>query len=468
MIAVQQLFVRSKIMLGWLKKTKLHFIGIGGIGMSGIAEILVDMGYSVSGSDLQISSVTENLEKKGAKVFLGHNQENVIEADVVIYSSAISDSNPEIQKAKELKLPLIQRADMLAELMRLKFGIAIAGSHGKTTTSSLVASIFDAAKLDATHVIGGIVSHLGGNARKGNGDFLIAEADESDGSFLKLRPIMAAVTNIDNDHLDYYGTKDKVVEAFVKFVNNLPFYGKACLNLNDVPSIEIKEAINRPAIWYGINSIEADYEARNLSLSGSGTEFDLYIKGDFKTRIKTHLLGTHNVSNTLAAIALSHEAEISLERIQQGLLDFKGVGRRLEKVYEEKEFLILDDYGHHPTEVNATLSTLMTLDQRPLSVIFELHRYSRTEKFWNEFKGALKDVPELYLLPIYGASEKEIPGVTAEKMVSELLSEGVNVRLISTLDLERIVNEKKDNKQILLTLGAGAISKNIRAVVKGL
>lgn len=436
--------------------------------MSGIAEILIDMGYPVSGSDLQESSVTENLEKKGAKVFLGHFEENINEVDVVIYSSAISPSNPEMIKARELKLPLIQRADMLAELMRLKYGVAIAGSHGKTTTSSLVASIFDAAKLDATHIIGGIVSHLGGNARKGNGDFLIAEADESDGSFLKLRPIMAAITNIDNDHLDYYGTKENVVQAFVKFVNNLPFYGKACLNINDLPSVEIKEVINRPAVWYGINVEEADYEARNLVLSGAGTEFDLYIRGKFETRIKTHLLGIHNVSNTLAAIALSHEAEIGLTQIQQGLLEFKGVGRRLEKVYEDEEFIILDDYGHHPTEVNATLTTLMSLDQRPLSVIFELHRYSRTEKFWNEFKGALKNVPELYLLPIYAASEKEIPGISADKMVSELLSEGVNVKLISATDLERIVKDKKEKKQILLTLGAGAISKNIRAVVKAL
>lgn len=455
-------------MLGWLKNIRLHFIGIGGIGMSGIAEILIDLGYTVSGSDLQENQVTDNLKKKGATILVGHAAENVNNADVVIFSSAISKSNPEMLRAKELELPLIQRADMLAELMRLKFGIAIAGSHGKTTTSSLVATIFDSAKLDATHVIGGIVANLGGNARKGNGDFLIAEADESDGSFLKLSPIMAAITNIDNDHLDYYGTKEKVVEAFVKFVNNLPFYGKACLNLNDQPTVEIKALINRPAVWYGIENSDADYEARNLVFTGSGTEFDFFYKKEFKQKIKTHMLGKHNVSNTLAAIALSHEAEISFETIQKGLLEFRGVGRRLEKLFEDKGFLILDDYGHHPTEIEATLSTLLDIDQRPLIVLFEPHRFTRTEKFWTEFKDSLRKVKELYLLPIYAASETEIAGISSERMIEELVKEGVNAKMISTPDIDQLVKNKREESCIILSLGAGAISKNMRTVVKSL
>ena len=250
-------------MLGWLKTTRLHFIGIGGIGMSGIAEVLLDLGYQVSGSDLSGSSVTEHLKTKGAQIFIGHEAFQVDGATLIVYSSAIDQKNPEVKRAIELQIPMIRRAEMLAELMRLKFGIAMAGSHGKTTTTSLVATIFKAADLDATHIIGGIVHNLGGNAHKGDGDYLIAEADESDGSFLLLNPIMAAITNIDDDHLDHYGSKDKIVEAFIEFVNKLPFYGVAALNANDPTSVSIKSKVKRPLIWYGIDT-EADYVARDV------------------------------------------------------------------------------------------------------------------------------------------------------------------------------------------------------------
>jgi UDP-N-acetylmuramate--alanine ligase len=458
-------------MLGWLKTTKLHFIGIGGIGMSGIAEVLLDLGYKVSGSDLNNSSVTDNLSNKGAEIFLGHAAENVTDATLVVYSSAIDPKNPEFARATELKIPMIRRAEMLAELMRLKFGIAVAGSHGKTTTTSLIATVFQEAKLDATHIIGGIVHNLGGNAKKGDGQYLIAEADESDGSFLLLNPIMAAVTNIDNDHLDFYGTAEKIVEAFIEFVNKLPFYGRVALNANDQASMGIKGKIKRPMVWYGIEVDDADveYVAKNIKLSASGTSFDLFFRGEFVQEIHTPLLGMHNVSNALAAITICHEARLSWTVIQSGLLKFQGVGRRLEKLYEKGSFVVMDDYGHHPTEIKATISTMKNVDERPLCVIFEPHRFSRTHNFWNEFQEVFKGATEIYIAPIYAASENPIPGITTEALVKEMKDKGINAHFISSLNsMQEILFERKDKNQIVLTLGAGAISKKIREMVKKL
>lgn len=458
-------------MLGWLKTTKLHFIGIGGIGMSGIAEVLLDLGYKLSGSDLNNSSVTENLAKKGAEIFIGHSSSNVEGATLIIYSSAIDPKNPEFARASELGIPMIRRAEMLAELMRLKFGIAVAGSHGKTTTTSLIATIFQEAKLDATHIIGGIVHNLGGNARKGDGQYLIAEADESDGSFLLLNPIMVAVTNIDNDHLDFYGTEDKIVEAFVEFLNNLPFYGRAALNANDANSLAIKNRIKRPVLWYGVNmhESEADFVAKNIELSASGTKFDLYYKGEKASSIQTHLMGMHNVSNTLAAIAISHSAEIGLDLIQKGLLSFKGVGRRLEKLFDNKSFLVVDDYGHHPTEVRATINALKKVDPRPLCVVFEPHRYSRTQNFWNEFQQCFEGADELFISSIYAASEQPISGVTSEALVTEMKKKGLNVNYLPSLDgMKAILDNHRHRECVFLTLGAGAISKKIRDMVKSI
>lgn len=458
-------------MLGWLKTTKLHFIGIGGIGMSGIAEVLLDLGYQVSGSDLNASQVTENLQKKGAEIHIGHKASNVEGSTLIVYSSAIDTKNPEVMRAQELKIPMIRRAEMLAELMRLKFGIAVAGSHGKTTTTSLIATIFQEAKLDATHIIGGIVRNLGGNARKGDGEYLIAEADESDGSFLLLSPIMAAVTNIDNDHLDHYGTEDKIVDAFVEFVNKLPFYGRAAFNANDPGSVAVKARVKRPLIWYGIEVEKdvADYVAKGVELSASGSTFDLYYKGEKISKFKTHLMGLHNVSNTLAAISIAHEADISWETIQRGLLNFQGVGRRLEKLHEKNDFVVIDDYGHHPTEVKATISTLSKVDKRKLCVVFEPHRFSRTQNFWNEFQECFDGADEIFITPIYPASEKPIDGITSEAMVKEMKSKGKNVTYLNSLDeMKSLLADRKEKPYIFVTLGAGAISKKIREIVKGI
>lgn len=455
-------------MLGWLNTTRLHFIGIGGIGMSGIAEVLLDLGYKVSGSDLNTSPVTDNLAKKGAIIHKGHSATHVDGVDIVIYSSAIDSRNPECQRALELHIPMIRRAEMLAELMRLKFGIAVAGSHGKTTTTSLVATIFQEANLDATHIIGGIVSNLGGNARMGEGKYLIAEADESDGSFLQLSPIMAAVTNIDDDHLDHYGTKEKIVDAFVEFVNKLPFYGRAVLNANDPVSKSIIERLKRPLVWYGMNT-EADYVASEISYSAKGTVFKLSHEGKSVGKVETHLIGAHNVANTLAAIAISHEAEIDWKLILSGLLKFKGVGRRLEKIYEKGNFLVIDDYGHHPTEVAATIKALKGVDNRKLTVVFEPHRFTRTQNFWKEFQDCFAGADEIYVAPIYAASEAPIYGITSEKLVEEMKAKGIKASFISQLDdMKPLLADRKSNDGIFLTLGAGAISKKARELVKAL
>jgi UDP-N-acetylmuramate--alanine ligase len=456
-------------MLGWLKKTRLHFIGIGGIGMSGIAEVLLDLGYEISGSDLSSSPVTEHLKEKGALIFKGHQADQVDGSTLVIYSSAIDPKNPEFARAAELSIPMIRRAEMLAELMRLKFGIAIAGSHGKTTTTSLIATIFQEAKLDATHIIGGIVRNLGGNARKGDGEYLIAEADESDGSFLHLNPIMAVVTNIDNDHLDHYGSQEKIVEAFKEFVNKIPFYGRIALNINDARSVQCKKDIKRPMVWFGIEAAAADYNATNVKASAEGTSFDLSYKGEFTKRFSINQIGQHNVSNTLGAIALSHEAGIDWDVIQSGLLKFQGVGRRLETVYKRESFIVVDDYGHHPTEVLATISALKNVDSRPLCVVFEPHRFTRTQNFWTEFQDCFEGVEEIFISPIYAASEKPIDGITSENLVQEMKKKGMKVQFLPSLQgMEALIRERQTKSGIFLTLGAGAISKKVREIVNSL
>ncbi len=462
-------------MLGIAKNLKLHFIGIGGIGMSGIAEVLVDLGYRVSGSDLQSSSVTEHLQEKGATIYLGHKAENIEDASLIVCSSAIDTKNPEIRRAQELNIPIIKRAEMLAELMRLKYGIAIAGSHGKTTTTSLVATIFKEAELDPTHIIGGIVHNLGGNAQKGDGQFLVAEADESDGSFLFLNPILSVVTNIDNDHLDHYGSEENIQAAFVEFVNKVPFYGRVVLNAQDPNTQKVKHKIKRPMLWFGVdahpqNLLEFEYGASALVESPAGVEFDLYEKGDKKVRLTLTIPGLHNVKNALAAIAISREVGIDYTVIEKALKKFTGVGRRLEKLYAHNDFLIIDDYGHHPTEIGATLTTLRTVyPNHKLVVVFEPHRYTRTKQLWNQFITSFGCADEVYITPIYAASEISIEGISSDKLVQEINKNGIKASYLESLDLMKdLVINHKNHKTLLVTLGAGAISKKMRAIIKEL
>jgi UDP-N-acetylmuramate--alanine ligase len=461
-------------MLGFSKDLVVHFIGIGGIGMSGIAEILLALGYKVSGSDLNTSSVTEKLQSLGAKIYQGHNAQNVVNADIIVYSSAIDTTNPEIISAKLKKIPIIRRAEMLAELMRLKIGIAIAGAHGKTTTTSMVATIFDKAKLDPTHVIGGIVHNLGNHAKSGKGEYIIVEADESDGSFLLLRPIMCVVTNIDNDHLDHYKNVENIHKSFIEFINNLPFYGKAILWGNDPQIQKIAEHIKRRITYFGITHSnnfknELAYSASDIQYFVDGCNFNVMSNNKSLGKISLQVTGEHNVLNAMAAISISLEAGLSFEEVKNGIFEFKGVGRRLERLYKKNEFEIIDDYGHHPTEIKATIKTLKEIYKKKLTVVFEPHRYTRTKELWSDFLTAFEGADEVYILPIYAASEKEIPEITSEKLSKQIKVYNTTASYLKSFeDLKKLVSEKINNDQVLLTLGAGAISKQMKKIVNEL
>jgi UDP-N-acetylmuramate--alanine ligase len=455
-------------MLALPKSSRFHFIGIGGIGMSALADVLLDEGYAVSGSDLNPSPITEKLFQKGARIFEGHEASQVDGSDVIVYSSAINPRNPEWQRAHELRLRFMKRGELLAELLNARDGIAIAGSHGKTTTTSLTATLFIHAKLDPTFLIGGVVKDLGGNAGSGKGNFLIAEADESDSSFLYQKPLMTAITNIDNDHLDHFGSKDEIIRSFEQYVSQIRSGGCLILNQDDVDTASLSAPAEVKRITYG-HLQKASYQAIHIDYSASGTSFTLLHHGIVVGTMRTHLLGEHNVSNALAAIALAHEAGINFVDINEGLLKFTGVGRRLEKVYEFQQFLVLDDYGHHPTEIRATLSAIKKVDARPLIVIFEPHRFTRTKNFWNEFQDAFSKADEVYFSPIYPASEQPIDGISSENLVKEMQKKGMKAHLLGHLSEMQIPLRKHKNEDcILLTLGAGAISKAIREMVKDL
>jgi UDP-N-acetylmuramate--alanine ligase len=461
-------------MLGLSKKIKIHFVGIGGIGMSGIAEVLLSLGYPVSGSDIANTATTLSLQKNGAEIHLGHQESNLENAGLVVYSSAIDGTNPEIQRAKRERIPLVRRAEMLAELMRLKYGIAIAGSHGKTTTTSMVATIFHDAGKDPTHIIGGVVSNLGGHAKKGDGEFLIAEADESDGSFLHLNPIMAVVTNIDNDHLDFHKTEENIRKAFTDFINRLPFYGKVALNAHDAGTKKIMDFVKRPYVLFGIargldDRVALDYSADKVIFQPGHTEFDLWSKGSRVGRIVTQTSGEHNVLNALAAIAISHESGLTFPQIIAGLAKFQGVGRRLERLWQKNGFEVIDDYGHHPTEIRATLATLKNVFKKPICVVFEPHRYSRTQQLWQDFVDCFSDADEVFVGPIYAASEAAIPGITSEKLVLALKAKVPHTTFLPNLDKMRdLIVERQNKDMVFLTLGAGSISKKAKAIVQEL
>ena len=329
--------------------------------MSGIAEVLLSMGYKVSGSDVNLSSSLEKLEKLGAEIFLGHQAQNVEGATTVVYSSAISSTNPEVVYSKEKNIPLMRRAEMLAELMRLKKGIAIAGTHGKTTTTSFLATILHESRLDPTYIIGGIVHNLKGHAKIGSGEFLVAEADESDGSFLLLNPVMSIITNIDHDHMDFYKSEENLLASFKSFANKIPFYGICAINGHDKNLMEIRKGLKKPCVTFGIGDEGSafDYEARNVSISSDTlTSYDLYFRGVKKVRIQMTLPGRHNILNSLGAIALAHNLDVDFALIARSIRKFNGVGRRLQQLFKDKSFEILDDYAHHPTEISTTLKAV--------------------------------------------------------------------------------------------------------------
>lgn len=443
------------------RKTKhIHFVGIGGIGMSGIAELLANLGYRVTGSDLNRSKITDRLGELGCSVFTGHDSQWVEGADVIVASSAISDNNPEILAAREQGIPVVMRAEMLAELMRLKkYGIAIAGSHGKTSTTSMVSWIMAQAGLDPTIVVGGKVDCLGGNAKLGEGEFLVAEADESDGSFLKLSPVLEVVTNIDFEHPDFYADIDQVKEAFVEFIDKVPFYGAAIICLDDKNVAEVLPRISKRVITYGLTR-QAEVYAENLKVENGRSRFDAYREGELLGTVELPQPGKHNVYNSLASICVGLELEIDFSVIAEALGSFAGVQRRLELKGIAGGITVVDDYGHHPTEILATLSAVkQAWPEKRLVVLFQPHRYSRTKGLFSEFQTCFHQADYLVMTDIYAASEEPIEGIDSLRLLEKIKQHGQR-KTAYIGEVEKLAEAVKDNLlpgDLVLTLGAGNI-----------
>ncbi len=436
----------------------IHMVGIGGSGMSGIAEVLLNLGFSVSGSDLAAGTPVRRLQNLGAQVFIGHGEDNVSEADVLVKSTAIAEDNPEVAKAREMGIPIIPRAEMLAELMRLRTGIAVAGTHGKTTTTSLLATIFTEAGLDPTVIIGGRLNTFGSNARLGEGQYLIAEADESDGSFLCLAPIITIVTNIDQDHMDFYADQDDIDQSFRKFMNSIPFYGMNVVCGDDPGVQRLLPSIKRPCLTYGLgkdNRLRAEIlscEVRSL--------FKVFMDDELLGEVTLAQPGKHNVLNALASIGVAIEAGISKNAIMQGLANFGGVGRRFERKGENNGVLVVDDYGHHPAEIMATIETAKACyPERRLVMAFQPHRFSRTQALFGEFCKTFEKVDELLLTEIYPASESPIPGVNGMSLAQGIRQvSSTKVRFYP--DFEMMENELHNILKpgdLFITQGAGSV-----------
>ncbi|MBL7714920.1 MAG: UDP-N-acetylmuramate--L-alanine ligase [Bdellovibrionales bacterium] len=457
-------------------ETHLHFVGIGGIGMSGIAEVFLNQGYRVSGSDLQESESTRRLARLGAKILLGHQASNVQGAHVVVMSSAVKKSNPEIQEAARQRIPVIPRAEMLGELMRGKTGIAVAGSHGKTTTTSMLATVFTLAGKDPTLVIGGRVDSLGGNAKLGQGPLVIAEADESDGSFLHLPATYGIITNVDNDHLDHFKTTTAIDQAFVDFVGKMPFYGHVVVCGEDAGVRRCLQSFTKPFSTYGISG-EYDWIAEGIQFGPSGSEFDVFRKSESGReklgRLKINVPGRHNVLNALAVCGLGTRLGLTFEEIAHGLRSFHGVKRRFETRFEDqaKKITVIDDYGHHPTEIQATLAAAKNYWKGRILVVFQPHRYSRTLHCYDQFMKAFTGADRVWITDIYSAGEDPIDGISGKKMVSDLKVKNPSQDFFHLSDLENgateILNEVKSG-DLVLCLGAGSITKLPDRLAQGL
>ncbi|HXX67632.1 MAG TPA: UDP-N-acetylmuramate--L-alanine ligase [Polyangiaceae bacterium] len=452
----------------------VHFVGIGGIGMSGLAEILRTLEFDVSGSDLKPNDTTRRLESLGVRVFFGHDADNVKGADVVVYSSAIEPNNPELARARSLEIPIVPRAEMLAELMRTRYAVTIAGSHGKTTTTSLVATVLRAAGLDPTVVVGGKVNAFGTNARHGEGDLFVAEADESDGSFLKLTPTIAVVTNIDPEHLDHYGTHDAVKNAFVQHANKVPFYGLCVLCL-DHPSVqEILPRVDRRHVTYGV-SRQADYRAHNPRFEGLTTSFDAYRRSEALGTFVVHMPGAHNVLNALAAIAVADELEVPLGVTRDALASFRGVQRRFtvlgtpefERDGRRGDLMVVDDYGHHPAEIEATLDAAQTGFRRRVVVAFQPHRYTRTKLLFDEFTRAFNKADVLLVTDVYPAGERPIDGATGDALADAIRAHGHHAvtYVRDKKNVSRALLDVVEPGDLVIALGAGDINASARELL---
>lgn len=442
------------------KYNRIHFVGIGGSGMSGIAELLLNLGYRVSGSDIAESDLTRRLASLGARIYKGHSPSNVGDADVVVYSSAVKPDNPEIVEAKERGIPVIRRAEMLAELMRLKYGIAVAGAHGKTTTTSMIAHILAHAGLDPTAVIGGKVQGLGSGAKMGQGDYLVAEADESDGSFLRLTPTITVVTNIDREHLDHYRDLRHIQDTFVEFVNRIPFYGAAVLCLDDPHIPGILNRLERRVITYGL-SPQADIQAHNIGHHGTTSSFSVFKDRCCVGELTIPVPGRHNVLNALAAVGVAMELEVPFQKIQEAMAGFKGIERRFQVKGVVNGITLVDDYGHHPTEIRATLSAAKMSWGKRLVVIFQPHRYTRTYHLFEDFLTAFHDADLLFLLDIYPAGEEPIEGITSKVLWRAIKEAGHReaVYLEDRGELIKEVTKRLCPGDVVITLGAGDVWK---------
>jgi UDP-N-acetylmuramate--alanine ligase len=447
----------------------LHFVGIGGIGMSGIAELLLNLGYEVSGSDLRASPITRRLEQLGGTIYIGHESNQTEGAHVVITSAAVSADNPEVLEAVHRGIPVIPRAEMLAELMRMKHSIAVAGSHGKTTTTSILGTVLEGAGLDPTVVIGGRLQAWGTNARLGHGEYLVAEADESDGSFLRLTPTFAIVTNIDAEHMDHYRDFDDLRQSFLTFLNSVPFYGASIVCLDDPTIQEVIPHISRKLITYGFSS-QADIRAADVVVQPEGTSFACYIDHELVGKVRLRLHGRHNALNALAAIAVARELDVDFETTSAALADFGGTDRRMQRISDVEDILVIDDYGHHPTEIRAVLSAARDAWDRRTIVCFQPHRYSRSKLLKEEFGRAFYQADSVFVLPIYAAGEAPIAGVSSEDLATSIIEHGhKEVHTIGNLeeatDTLAAVVQPGD---LVLTLGAGDVWKVARDLAERL
>jgi UDP-N-acetylmuramate--alanine ligase len=438
----------------------IHFVGIGGIGMSGIAELLLNLDHQVSGSDLQETEITRRLEDLGATIYYRHQPHQVANADVVVVSSAIDSDNPEVLAAnRDYHVPVIRRAEMLAELMRLKYAILVAGAHGKTTTTSMVGTVLAEGGLDPTVVIGGRLNAWGTNAKLGQGDFVVAEADESDGTFLLYSPTISLVTNIDTEHLDFYKDLNEIKEIFLEFMNQVPFYGLNILCLEDENIQSLLPRINKRLVTYGF-SAQADFQAREVSFDGLNAFYLAYYRGQELGKVNLSIPGWHNVLNSLAAVAVGHELEIPFPAICLGLKEMTGVQRRFQIKGSVAGITIIDDYGHHPNEIKAVLRTIAeSFPAHRRYVLFQPHRFTRTQALFEDFTTAFYQSDVLIVTDIYPASETPIPGVHAEKLATAIQEHGHgNIRYIpNPVDVIPVLLEEVREKDVLLTLGAGNI-----------
>ncbi|WP_421419790.1 UDP-N-acetylmuramate--L-alanine ligase [Pseudoalteromonas lipolytica] len=446
----------------------IHFIGIGGAGMGGIAEVLAFEGYRITGSDIAHSAMTERLIHVGAEVFIGHDENNVKDASVVVVSSAINDQNPEIKAAKAARIPIVRRAEMLAELMRFRHGIAVAGTHGKTTTTSLIASIYAQAGLDPTFIIGGLLNSAGSNAKVGKSDFLIAEADESDASFLHLQPMVSVITNIEEDHMDTYGGSfEKMKDTYVDFIHNLPFYGLAVVCIDSEVAAELIPRFGRPVITYG-ESADADYRMVDFSQAANTCSFNVVNKHGESLAVSLNMPGKHNALNATAAIAVAKDQNIANNAILEALVKFEGVGRRFQHYgtfeNERGNVMLVDDYGHHPSEVAATIAAVREgWPDKRLVMVYQPHRYSRTRDLYEDFVKVLADVDQLLLLDVYAAGEEPIVGADSKSLCRSLRQRGKEpLHVASSAELAGVLADVMQDNDLVLTQGAGNIGQLVK------